>query len=40
MFYNIFFSRKGLRKPLRENAHFQGVAGFKKIINLCVGNKK
>ena len=39
MFYNIFILRKGLRKPLRKTARFQGVAGYKKIVNLCVGNK-
>jgi len=40
MFHNIFFQRKGLRKPLRKSARIQAVAWVKKIRNLCIGSNK
>jgi hypothetical protein len=40
MFRNTFVLCKALRKALHKMAHIQGIAGYKKINNLCIGNKK
>jgi hypothetical protein len=39
-FTTLYFYRKALRKPLRKYLQKQGIAGYKNIRNLCIGNKK
>jgi hypothetical protein len=39
-FTTLYFLRKALRKPLRKYLQKQGIAGYKNIRNLCIGNKK